>query len=142
MPTTPSKKIFIDSSFFLSFIDRADLNHQRSSNIMDFLAKQNFQVYTSDLTIFQTFSRLDREFGSAVSLDFLQAILESQIQILYLNQADLLSTFRFIKTNSTRQSLNDQANAQLMNRQNIPHLLTYDPWYNLRGVTLSNLLTT
>lgn len=138
---TNSRKIFIDTSFFISFIDRADLNHQRSSSILEFLARQNFQVYSSDLVIFQTFARLDREFGSAVSMDFLQAILESQIQVLFLSQVELMGTFRFIKSNSHRQSsLNDYANAYLMDRQSIPHVLTYDPWYDLRGVTVSSLI--
>lgn len=142
MAIPPSRKIFIDNSFFISFIDRADLNHQRSASIMDFLARQGFQTYTSDLTIFLTFSRLDREFGSAVSLDFLQAILESQIQILFLNQSELFGTFRFLKSNTLRQSsLTDYANAYLMDKQNISNILTYDPWYNLRGITLSNLLS-
>lgn len=136
-----SKKIFIDTSFFIAFIDRADLNFQRSGFIMDFLAKQSFQPYTSDLAVFQTFSKLDREFGSAVSMDFLQAILESEIQILFLSQTDLAGTLRFIKGVSSRKSsLNDYSNAYLMDRQSIPQLLTYDPWYDLLGIKLSNLL--
>lgn len=138
-----SRKVFIDTSFFISFIDRADLNHQKTISIMDFLGRQNFQVYTSNLAVFNTFSRLDREFGSAVSMDFLQAILDSSIQVLFVTQQDLMGTFRFLRSNTHRQSsLTDFTNAYLMDRQGIPSLLTYDPWYDLRGISLSGLLST
>src|SRR3982751_5903925 len=113
-----SRKIFLDTSFIISFIDRADLNHQKTSAIMEFLARQNFQVFTSSLTVFQAFSRLERDFGTAVGLDFMQAILDSNIQVLFLNQADLIATFRFLKSNANRQSsLTDFSNAYLMDRQ-------------------------
>ncbi len=136
-----SQKVFIDSSFFSAFIDRANLNHSKSVAIMEYLATNNYQVYTSSLTILQTFGRIERDLGSLISVEFLQAILESSIEVFYPTKTELLSAYRFLRTNSQRKaSLTDILNADLMQKHNILSILTFDFWHNLIGTRVSGLI--
>lgn len=135
-----SQQIFIDSSPFLAFIDRADPNHGRSIKAFEFLGQHGYRLYTSNLVVFQTFSYLEKELGFALSMDFLKTILESNIQILCPTEADLATAHRFLKLNPQRQvSLIEIANAHLMDKHNVSAVLTYDYWHNLMGTTISRL---
>ena len=136
-----SKKIFLDISFFIAFIDRADLNHIKCVSIFEFLASHEFRVFTSYLVILQTFNRAEKELGSTVAKEFLQAILESNIQILYPGKQELISAFRIIRANPTHQnSLTELLNAILMEKNGITAILTYDFWHNLLGTNKSQYL--
>ncbi len=137
-----SPKIFIDSSLFLAFIDRTDLNHQKAATVFDFLARQRYRVYTSSLVFWFTFQRLEKELGTTISYDFLQAILESSIEIVFPQKTDLIFIYRFLRNNQTKQiSLSDIANARIMEKLSISTILTFDNWSNLLGTKVSNLIT-
>ena len=137
-----SKKLFIGSSFFLAFIDRANLNYAKSVEIFEILARQKYHLYTSSTVILQTFNAIEHDLGSTVANDFLQAILESNIQTLYTVESDLLTAFRYLKAHPGRQSsLPSIINANLMQKHEIYSVLTFDFWSNLLGTTVSNLIT-
>lgn len=138
-----SYKIFLDGSILLSFIDRADLNHQKSVAIFELLGKHEYKVYTSVLVILATFSRLEKDLGSTISNEFLQSILESNISIISPSENDLAAAYRFLKTSQGRNvSLPEVMNSYLMERQSIQSILTYDYWHNLMGTSVSHLFTT
>ena len=138
-----SKKVFVESSLFLAFIDRANLNYAKSVEILELAARQKYQLYTSGVVILQTFIAIERDLGSTVSNDFLQAILESNIQVLFLSQADFLAAFRYLKANPGRRSLlSSILNANLMQKHGVYSVLTFDFWSNAMGTTVSNLIAT
>jgi predicted nucleic acid-binding protein len=136
-----SSKVFIDTSFFVSFIDRGDLNHLKTIAIFDFLGKRKYKVYSSSLVVTATFSKLEREEGEVIARDFLQAILESKIKVLYSSPAEFLSTFRLLKAGSVRKAnISEIINATLMDKNGVSQVLTYDFWHNTMGTFLSELL--
>ena len=140
--TISSRKIFIESSLMLAFIDRANLKHLKSVQILELLAHHRYQVYTSDIVILQTFNAIERDLGSTVANDFLHAILESDIQILYAGESNFLMAFRYLKANpGYRSSLSNIITTDLMQKHNINSVLTFDYWPNLMGVLVSNLIT-
>lgn len=137
-----SKKTFIDSSFFIAFIDRADVNYAKSVRLLELLASQKYKVYTSEIVILQTFNAIERDLGLTVGNEFLQAILESNIQILHSSDSDLLAAFRYIKANLGRQtSLTAIINANLMDKNGINSILTFDFWPSIMGTRTFSLDT-
>jgi predicted nucleic acid-binding protein len=136
-----SKKIFIDSSFFLAFIDRANINHAKSAQIFDFLAQQRYYVYTSDIVVLQAFNAIERDLGPGVANDFLQAILESSIQVLYAGETNFLAALRYLKIRSGyRSTLSTIITVDLLEKYSIHSVLTFDFWQNIMGTTVSNLI--
>ncbi len=136
----PSKKIFVDSSVLIAFIDRADNNHSKAVKAMETLAQNKYHLYTSPQVIQDVYSGISREIGISVALDFLQASLQSDIEIIFPQKADLITANRMIRSNRERQlTLKETLNATLMQRKGINQILTYHYWHNLFGSYVSNL---
>lgn len=136
-----SKKIFIDSSVLMAFIDRSDTNHSKAANTMESIAKLGFQTYTSYLHISETYATLTREVGGSVALDFLQAVLQSDMEIIFPQKADLISANRMLRSNRSRQiSLREVITAILMQKRGVIQILTFNYWHNLFGTYASSLL--
>lgn len=138
--TIQSRKIFVDSSVLISFIDRADTNHPRAVKAMENLARLKYQLYTSSQNISEVYAALARETGISVALDFLQAALQSDIEILFPQKGDLITAHRMLRTNRAHQlSLREVLNATLMQKRGIVQILTFTYWQNLFGSYISNL---
>lgn len=135
-----SNKIFLDSSVTISFIDRANDNHPQAVKLLENLALKGFQLFTSINNTTEAYAYLSRETGSIVALDFLQASLQSDIEILFPQKADLITTFRILKVNKEKQvTLKEALNATLMQRKGISQILTFSYWHNLFGTSVSKL---
>lgn len=137
---TASKKVFIESSIFWAFVDRGDANHTQAVRIMDSLAKQNFMLFTSSMNVIETFSAVNMEIGLMVALEFLQAILESNIEILFPQKIDLITSLKLMKSNKDRQvSLKEVINASLMQKRGVSQVVTFKYWHNLFGTFVNNV---
>ncbi len=132
MPT--SKKIFIDSSVLYSFVDRADPNHQMATKALEQLSLQGAHLYTSIQAIQDAYTAIDRELGSVLGIEFLQATTESSMEVLYPQKADLISAYRLIKLNINKQiGFKEAMTATLMQKKGIFQILTFTYWHNLLG---------
>lgn len=136
-----SRKIFVDSSILVSFIDRGEDNHDKAVKSMENLARLGYQLYTSHQNIVETYSTLSREVGVSVALDFLQASLQSDIEVLFPQKADLIASHRLIRSNRDRQiPLREVLNATLMQKRDISQILTFTYWHNLFGTYVANIV--
>lgn len=138
--TNESHKIFVESSLFLAFIDRANLHHPHSISILESLAKQKYQVFTSILVVIQVYNRAEKDLGTIIGLEFIQAILESNIQILYPSKSEVLAVFRFFKNRQHLASFSEVLNSVLMDKQGVSFVLTYDSWANCLATQKSKLI--
>ncbi len=138
-----SRKVFVDSSVLISFIDRADANHPRAVKAMENLARLKYQLYTSLINVNEVYAALSRETGLSVALDFLQATLQSDMEVLFPQKADLITAHRMLRGNRERQlTLREVLNATLMQRRGIVQIITFIYWHNLFGSYVSNLALT
>lgn len=131
-----SKKVFIDSSALYAFVDRADPNHMQSAKIIEQFSLVGMQLSTSILSVQETYSAINRQLGNTLSLDFLTAILDSNIEILYPQKADLSAAAKLIKLNQGKQvNLREALTAVLMQKRGVNQILTFTYWHNLLGST-------
>lgn len=129
-----SKKIYIDSSILYAFVDRADPHHGQSAKIIEQLSLQGVHLYTSFQSIQDTSAAINHQLGVEVSFDFLQAMLESDIEILYPQKTDLISSFKLAKANRNNQvTLKEALIATLMQKRGIMQILIFTYWHNLLG---------
>ena len=137
-----SKKVFLDASIFIAFIDRANQNHNRSIGIFETLAREGYQVYTSSLVLQNTYNRLEKDIGFRVAVEFLQATLESNIQTLHPLVPEYVAAFKFLNLVKQAQfSLSEVINADLMVKNRIGQVLTFDSWHDLMGIKIFNGLS-
>lgn len=138
---TQTRKIFIDSSVLVAFVDRADPNHLKAAKIMSDLASMNYQPYTSLQIITESYVVLAREVGISIGSEFLQSTLQSSVEILFPQKADLITAYRMLRVNRDRQiSLRETLNATLMQKRGIMQILTFNYWHNLFGTSVSGLI--
>ena len=138
---TTSRKIFIDSSILIAFIDRGDPNHLKASKSIEALASLGYRLYTSSLVVTHSYTLLSREVGAAIALEFLQTMLQSGIEILFPQKIDLITAHRILRVNRDRQIvLSEALNATLMQKRGIVQILTFSYWNKLFGTYVSNLI--
>lgn len=136
---TTSGKIFIDSSILIAFVDRGDPNHLKASRAIEDLASIGFRLYTSSQVITDSYDLLTRGVGTTVALEFLQIMLQTGIEILFPQKADLITAHRILKVNRDKRIFSGEAiNATLMQKRGIVQILTFRHWNNLFGTSVSN----
>ena len=129
-----ARKIFIDGSVFYAFTDRADANHPQSVKVMEQLSLQGVQLFTSIQSVQDVYSAINRQLGTTIGFDFLQAMIESDIEVLYPQRSDLVNTYKLMRLNANKQvSFKQALTANLMARRNIVKILTFTYWHNLLG---------
>lgn len=138
-----SSKIFIDTSFLLSFVDRTDFNHLKVTTIMEKIARLSMSAYTSSLVVQLAVSRMDKDLGAVVAQDFFQAMIDSNIQILFPDHNDFSNALKLIKSGHGRKvDLTEIINCLLMEKASIKEVLSTNPWHNLLGTQVANLMYT
>jgi predicted nucleic acid-binding protein len=138
---TTSRKIFVDSSIFIAFIDRGAPNHQKASKAIEDLTSIGYRLYTSLQVVTDSYALLYRDIGTAVALEFLQTILQTGIEILFPQKADLITAHRILRVNRDKQiPISEAVNATLMQKKGIVQILTFSYWHNLFGTNVSNLV--
>lgn len=131
---TTSRKIFIDSSIFIAFIDRGNPNHLKASKSIEDLASIGYRLYTSSSVVTDSYVLLSREVGVSIALEFLQTMLQSGIEILFSQKIDIITAHRILRVNRDRQiPLNEALNATLMQKRGVVQILTFTYWHNLFG---------
>lgn len=134
------KKIFIHSSVLAAFVDRGSNDHLKASKAIDDAAGIGCRLYTSSQVISEAYDLLTPEVGITVSLEFLQTVLQSGIEILFPQKADLITAHRILKTNRNEKlSFNEALNATLMQKKGIDQVFTFKSWNKLFGTSKSNL---
>mgnify|MGYP001606301709 CR=1 FL=1 len=129
-----SRKIFIDSSILIAFIDRGAPNHLIAVKAMEDLARIGYHLYTSSQVVTDSYILLSRKLGTAVALEFLQTMLQSAIEILFPQRADLITAHRILRANRDRQiPFKEALDAALMQKKGIVQISTHHYWHNLFG---------
>lgn len=137
---TISRKIFIDYSIFIAFIDRGSPKHLKAAKAIEDLASIGYRLYTSSQAVTDSYNLLSLEVGNAIALEFLQTMLQSGIEILFPQKADLITAHRILRVNRDRQiPISEAVNATLMQKRGVVQILTFTHWNNLFGTFVSNL---
>ncbi|EKD91298.1 MAG: hypothetical protein ACD_30C00027G0001, partial [uncultured bacterium] len=121
---------------------RGSPNHLKASKAIEDLARIGYRLYTSPQVVTDSYDLLYREVGTTVALEFLQAMLQTGIEILFPQRADIITAHRILSVNRDRQiPLSEALNATLMQKRGITQILTFSYWNNLFGTHASNLTT-
>lgn len=129
-----SRKVYLDASTLYAFIDRADPNHPQATKAIDYLSVQGALLFTSIQAVTDTYTGINNQLGTAIAVDFLQAMTESSIEILYPQKADILTANRLLKTQRSQTlTLKEALTAAMMQRRGVVQVLTFTYWHNLLG---------
>jgi predicted nucleic acid-binding protein len=130
-----SHKVFIASDGFVAFIDRAHVKHIHASAQFRYFAENNFQLYTTIVTINDVYNELSISISPTMAKDFLRAIELSNINILLPEESDAKRALRLITGNQISDlSFNSAVMAVMCNKRSIPQICTFKYLHSLFGL--------
>lgn len=130
-----SKKVYISSDGFIAFIDRAHPKHMHAAAFFRYFAQNHFQLYTTPITINDTYKELSASISPSVAKDFLRALQFSSINIIYPEDSDMKLSLKTITTsNSIELTFSKALMAVTCNKHNIPQICTFEYLHALFGL--------
>lgn len=130
-----SKKIYIAPDGFVAFIDRAHTKHMQASAFFRYFAQGEFQIYTSNVSIAETYTTLYNCISPSLARDFIRALSVSDINILYPQESEMKAAIKTIATtNSVELTFSKALMAAICNKQNIPQIDTFEYLPSLYGL--------
>lgn len=130
-----SKKVFIAQDAFTAFIDRGHAKHVTASAFFRYFAMESSQIYTSPLSISETYDSLYSNISPALAKDFLRAIYLSSVNIIYPESSDLKSAIKAVATTSSAEMTFSKALTSIMcTKRNIPQICTFSYIPSLFGL--------
>src|SRR6266567_2703931 len=130
-----SKKVYIATDGFTAFIDRAHPKHVHASAFFRYFAQEHFQLYTSIVTINDSYNQFSQTVSPSLGKDFLRALSLSSINILYPETADVKSALKTVVTsNLTELTFAKALMAIMCSKRNIPQICTFEYLHALFGL--------
>jgi len=130
-----SKKVYIASDGFISFIDRAHRNHVTTAAYFRYFAQEHFQLYTSVVSINEAYTTIYNTISPSLARDFLRALALSNVNVLYPESAEFKATVKTMETTSSVDLTFARAlTSVICNRRSIPQVVTFEYLPALFGI--------
>lgn len=130
-----SKKVYIAPDGFVAFIDRGHSKHVHSSALFRYFAQENYQLYTSFVTINETYEELYTNITPSLAKDFLRAMYMSSVNVIYPEPSDLKSAIKIVATSNVMELTFSKALLSVLcNKRSIPQICTFGYLPSLFGL--------
>lgn len=121
-----SRKVYIAADGFIGLLDRAHPKHVHASAYFRYFAQENFQLYTSFVSINEAYEELYKFISPGVAKDFLRAMYMSSVNIIYPEPSDIKSAIKAVATSSSIELTFSKAlESILCNKRSIPQVYTF-----------------
>lgn len=135
-----SKKVFVETDIFYSFINRADEKYPQSSAYFRYFAEQKFQVFTSYPVLEDVYTQIYEKISPSLAKDFLRGLSLSSVNILYPTESDSKAALKsLINYENTELKFREAQTAVLSNRNSISQVCTFKYVHPLFGIVAFNL---
>lgn len=132
-----SKKVYIAPDGLTAFIDRAHKSHVQAAAFFRYFAQEQYQLYTSVLSVNETYMSIYNTISPSLARDFLRVLSFSSINILSPEVADMKSAIKILEmSNSVELTFSKALMAVLCNKKSIPQIMTYEYLHALYGLQL------
>jgi predicted nucleic acid-binding protein len=130
-----SRKVFIESDIFYSFINRADERYPQASAFFRYFAEQKFQVFTSYPVQDEVYRQIYERISPSLAKDFLRGMSLSSVNILYPTESDAKAALKsLINYQSSELTFREAQTAVLSNRNYINQVCTFRYVHPLFGI--------
>ena len=135
-----SKKVFVESDIFYSFINRADRHYPQAGAYFRYFAESKFQVFTSYPVQEEVYQEIYERISPSLAKDFLRGLTLSSVNILYPTQSDAKAALKsLINYQSSELTFREAQTAVLSNRNYISQICTFRYVHPLFGLNAFNL---
>lgn len=122
-----SKKVFIATSAFVAFVDRANPKHIQAAAYFQYFAQEKYQLFTGYLNLAEAHRDISDKISSSFARDFFRAINLGSINIIYPETSDMKATIKtLVNYKSADLSFRETQVAVLANRRSINQICTFE----------------
>jgi predicted nucleic acid-binding protein len=130
-----SKKVYLASDGFIAFVDRGHPKHVHVSAFFRYFAQEQFQLYTSFVTIDETYNELYKTISPSLAKDYLRAMYMTSINIIYPEPSDIKSAIKTVATSNVVELTFSKALVSVLcNKRSIPQVCTFSYLPSLFGL--------
>ena len=130
-----SKKVYIAADGFAAFIDRAHPKHVHISAFFRYFAQEHFQLYTTVVSLNDTYTTIYNTISPSLARDFLRAMALSNVNILYPEPSEVKTVIKTIESgNSVDLTFSKALTAVVCNKRGIPQVVTFEYMPSLFGI--------
>jgi len=131
-----SKKVFIATSAFMAFLDRANPKHVQAAAFFQYFAQEHYHLYTGYLNLAEVHSEISEKISGSFARDFLNAINLGSVNVLYPEPGDMKVTLKtLINYHSTDLTFKEAQMTVMASRRSINQICTFEYLHPLFGLT-------
>ncbi len=132
-----SKKVFIATSAFMAFLDRANPHHVQATAYFQYFSQEKYQLYTGYLNLAEAHREISEKISGSFARDFLKAINLGSINVLYPEPGDMKVALKtLINYRSTDLTFREAQMAVMASRRLINQICTFEYLHSLFGLTV------
>lgn len=132
-----SKKVYLDSSVFVAFIDRAHIKYDQSTAYFRYFALEEYQLFSDPFTLIDAYNRLYNDISPSLAKDFMRVMALSNITMVYPEESDIKNALKAIVNFKTTDLTYPKALLSVLaNRRGVPQICSFDYMPALFGLSM------
>ena len=129
-----SKKVFLASSVYRAFIDRAHPKHDQASAYLRYFAEEEYYLFTDPSSLLDAYRQIYADVSPSLAKDFMRTMYLSTVNILYSEERDYKAALKtIVNYKSTDLTFEKALMAVLCARRDITQICTFDYLHPLFG---------
>lgn len=134
-----ARRVFLDSSSFLSIVNPYDENHHAARAIWTRLSQEHWMTFTTNFMVAETHALLIVRLNHRRARDFLREIVHSSTVIVRVTPQDEEQGRAIVlKYDDKDFSFTDATSFVVMERLRIPYAFAFDKHFSQYGVAVLN----
>lgn len=131
-----SKKVYLDSSCFVAFIDRAHVKYDQATAYFRYFAIEEYQLFSDQVMVIDAYNRIYKDISPSLAKDFLRVLALSNINMLYPDDSDSKAALKALVNYKTTDLTYPMALLSVLaNRRGISQICTFEYLPALFGLT-------
>src|SRR4030067_878072 len=129
------RKVYLAPDVMSAFVDRANPKHDQATAFFRYFAPEGYHLYTDNISIYDTYRRIENDISASVAKDFLRTIGVSSISILHPDESDMRAATKFYLNDKSGDLTYQKAiMAVLADRRGIGQVATFEYLHAVFGL--------
>lgn len=133
----PSKKVYLDSTCFIAFIDRAHIKYDQATAYFRYFGIEEYQLFTDPINLIQAYDKLYNDVSPSLAKDFMRVMALSNVNMIYPEDSDMKAALKAIVNFKTTDLTYPKAlMSVLANKRGVPQICSFEYMPQLFGLTM------
>ncbi|HVZ58893.1 MAG TPA: hypothetical protein VG935_04045 [Patescibacteria group bacterium] len=133
----PSKKVYLDASAFVAFIDRAHIKYDQATAYFRFFGIEEYQLFSDPVTLVEAYNKLYNDVSPSLAKDFMRVMALSNVNMIYADESDIKAALKaLVNFKTTDLTFPKALLCVLSNRRGVSQICTFDYMPQLFGLQM------